>query len=431
MQGGVDAMPITRHRWTDPRWIGLAVAITAVGSTGCQAFSSFKNKAYSTIRSTLTSSYHDPDAESKVTRAEQQLAAGDYRAAQTVFADVADNTYNPVLLAEKARYLEAECLRERRHFTKAVATYNRLLMDFPAGAYRERASSRMYEIAYHEWLEKDTLADIEAEMAGTTKPWWQRTELPNPFDETRPTFDAEGEALKALENAHTHDLTGPNADKALFWAGYVHFYRGRFEEADHFFSQLVEMHKDSRLRPVALEMAIMAKNNSTGGAVYDSTKAAEALQLVHHAEATEPTYRADDKKSEWLTRQKLAVRMQLAEKDFKTAEYYERTGHPASAYFYYELVCRRYPGTKLSDLAKMRLSALEQVKQRMDDDRANGRYEGTTGMLTRQWDRMLGRPVDPLGVDPTDEDDSAAATPTPPRSPAPPQVLPADIGGTR
>jgi hypothetical protein len=27
------------------------------------------------------------------------------------------------------------------------------------------------------------------------------------------------------------------------------------------------------------------------------------------------------------------------------AEFYRRTGHPASACFYYELICRRYPGT--------------------------------------------------------------------------------------
>ena len=45
---------------------------------------------------------------------------------------------------------------------------------------------------------------------------------------------------------------------------------------------------------------------------------------------------------------------QQAEKDFQTAEYYERTGHPGSAVFYYELVRRRYAGTRYSDLATER-----------------------------------------------------------------------------
>ena len=104
----------------------------------------------------------------------------------------------------------------------------------------------------------------------------------------KPLVDQEGRALEALEHVHTHDVTGPTADKALFWCGYVNFIRGNFNEADHFFSQLVEMHKDSPLRPQAMAFAIQAKNNATGGAVYDGRKCAEALHLVHVAEATVP-----------------------------------------------------------------------------------------------------------------------------------------------
>jgi tetratricopeptide (TPR) repeat protein len=402
-----------------PRGVGAALVAVALASVGCQSMGKLQDSAYNSVRSLLTSSYHDPDAEAKVARAEELFNAGEYRAAQALFADVADNTYNPVLLAEKARFLEAECLRQRRHFTDAVATYNRQLMDFPAGAYREQACTRMFEIAFHEWLEKETLAEIEAELAGTRKPWWERQRMPNPFDPTRPLFDTEGEALKALENVHMHDLTGPNADRALFWCGYVHYYRHRFEDADHFFSQLVEMHKDSKYRPAALEMAIQAKNNSTGGAVYDSQKASEALQLVHHAEATSPEYARDSEKSAWLTRQKMAVRVQLAEKDFRMAEYYERTGHPASAYFYYELVCRRYPGTKYSDLAKARIAELEKVRQQMEQERATPRPPGTIDLLQREWDRLTGRQPD--------EDPAERTRP----KDAPPRNLPPDIGNPR
>lgn len=406
------------------RVLRFALCAAVAASAGCQTMGQLKDSTYTAMRSMLTSSYHDPDAEAKMARAEELYGKGNYRAAQDIFADLADNTYNPVLLAEKARYMEAECLRQRRHFTDAVATYNRQLMDFPAGAYRERACARMYDIAYKEWLEKDVLAEIDAEQAGKLPPWWQRVRLPDPFDPTRPLFDTEGEALRALENAHTHDMGGPNADKALFWCGYVHFYRGRFEDADHFFSQLVEMHKDSKLRPAALEMAIIAKNNSTGGAVYDSQKAAEALQLVHHAEAADPEhYVKDENKAQWLTRQKMAVRLQLAEKDFRTAEYYERTGHPASAYFYYELVCRRYPGTKYSDLAKARIGELEKVRQQMEREKANPRPPGTVDLIRQEWDRLVGKPAG-------ESDPSDKPTPTGPKGP-PPRTLPSDIGGPR
>ena len=62
--------------------------------------------------------------------------------------------------------------------------------------------------------------------------------------------------------------------------------------------------------------------------------------------------------AEKLTKAKFAIRSQQAEKDFRTAEYYERTGHPGSAVFYYELVRRRYAGTRYSDAATDRKDKL-------------------------------------------------------------------------
>ena len=108
----------------------------------------------------------------------------------------------------------------------------------------------------------------------------------------------------------------------------MNFVRGNFQEADHFFSQMVELHKESPLRPQAIAYAIQAKNNATGGADYDGRKCAEALQLVHMAEASVPELTQDPAMAAKLTRAKFAIRTQQAEKDFRTAEYYERTGHP-------------------------------------------------------------------------------------------------------
>lgn len=48
-----------------------------------------------------------------------------------------------------------------------------------------------------------------------------------------------------------------------------------------------------------------------------------------------------------------------AEKDFKIAEFYFRAGPLATARFYYELICSRYPGTSLTERAKKRLTELK------------------------------------------------------------------------
>ena len=59
-----------------------------------------------------------------------------------------------------------------------------------------------------------------------------------------------------------------------------------------------------------------------------------------------------------LSRQLVGITLQQAEKDFKTGEFYRRTGHPGSAWFYYELVRMRYPNTKYFDLATQRMHEL-------------------------------------------------------------------------
>lgn len=255
-----------------------------------------------------------------------------------------------------------------------------MLQDFPAGAYRVRACKEIFEIANY-WLD-DTRAGIEKERVGKSR--WKAPHVGDWFDSTKPRIDQEGEALKALEHVYTHDMTGPVADKAMYWAGYVHFVRGNYEEADHCFSMLVEFHKESLLRPKAVEMAIMSKNNSTGGADYDGQKCAEALQLVKHAEVSMPEF-ANEEKAQYLLRQKMAIRMQQAEQDFRTAEYYERTNHPGSAAYTYEMVRRRFPGTKYSDLAEKRI---EKLKEEAAKEKA-----GTNGSLvSRTWDRLTGGP---------------------------------------
>jgi tetratricopeptide (TPR) repeat protein len=395
-------------------------------AVGCQSLGRAHDRAYESARSLLTSSYHDPNAETKMQKAEAQFADGRFADAEPVFRDLADNTRNPVLLAEKARYLEAECQRERGRLADAVATYHRMLQDCPLGVYKERACGRMYEIA-RGWLKEDTIDRIAAEQAGTAPPWYARPEklLPNPFDPAKPTFDVEGEALRALENVNTHDPLGPNADKALYTLGYVHFYRGKFEEADQFFSQLVEVHKQSPLRPEALRLAVMAKNNSTGGAVYDSQKASEALQLVRHAEASEPEYTRDEKLAGWLTRQKMAVHVQLAEKEFRRGEYYERTGHPASAYFVYHEVCRKYAGTKFSDLAQARIAALKELEPKLAAEREAAR-NSTWGRVVREFDRLVGNPVDLTPEPPADPTPAG----TPAARPAAPGRMQSDSTGS-
>src|SRR5206468_325616 len=99
-------------------------------------------------------------------RGSQELAAahevyrqGSYATAEKAFHKVAENTKNSPLVAEEARFYEAECLYKQDEHPKACDTYHKMLIDFPAGAYRDRAVHRMFDIA-NNWLE-----DTRTEMA--------------------------------------------------------------------------------------------------------------------------------------------------------------------------------------------------------------------------------------------------------------------------
>lgn len=332
----------------------VAAAVAAALAPGCRTYESMKDA----VREVgLASNYDDPRADGKMAEADRLFEAGHYGDALTAYKKLADNTGNSADLAERARFMQAECRRMMGEYPKAVDTYHRLLKDFPTGAHRREACNRVFEICDY-WLDdfRDELTERGARGEKGVLGW--RPRWPNVFDKTKPDWVQEDRALEALERVHTHDITGPAADQALFWCGYVNFVRGNFDEADHFFSQLVELHKESKLRPQAIAYAIQAKNNATGGAVYDGRKCAEALHLVHVAEATVPELTNDPAAADRLTRSKFAIRFQQAEKDFKTAEYYERAGHPGSAVFYYELVRRRYAGTRYADVASERKDAI-------------------------------------------------------------------------
>ncbi len=132
-----------------------------------------------------------------------------------------------------------------------------------------------------------------------------------------------------------------DGDRLLFLAGGLHFLvEEDYRAAERAFNLLVKKHPDSRLAPKAAELAVLAKQLTTRGP--DARKVSEGRHAIEAALAAE---RKD-------------IKAQQAEKDFAMAEFYRRTGHAGSAYFYYEVVRRRYPGTPFATRAEERMSDL-------------------------------------------------------------------------
>lgn len=292
--------------------------------------------------------------------AHEVFRKGDYSKAQDIYHGIAENKKNPVQVAEEARYFEAECLRLREHLPRACDTYHKVIIDFPSGAFKEQALQHMYEIADF-WLQ-DTRTEMEQVREKKEGKRWVVWPHFFHWDEQKPLADEEGRALEALQQVRYSDMTGPLADKALFLTGAVHFFNEDYKEADQDFTQLVEMHPRSPLVEKAIELGIIAKHMSTGGPDYDGRKVAEARQLVQTALDKYPELR--QKKGDFLTRQLVGITYQQAQKDYNIAEFYRRTDHPGPAYFCYEIVRRRYPGTKFFDLATERMQELKAQEEK-------------------------------------------------------------------
>ena len=298
----------------------------------------------------------DAKAGAALAAAQELYRKDDYDTARAAFAKIANDTKMPTAIAEEARFYEAECYRRMEKYPTASDTYHKMLLDHPTGSFREQAVQRMFDIGNY-WLEdtRKEMAMYDEQKAG--KRWFVITPLVH-FEKSKPTIDQEGRAMEVLERVRYNDMQGPLADKSLFLAGTVKFWREDYREADYYFTQLAENHPNSELAPRAIELGIIAKHMGTGGSDYDGRKVAEARKLINTALQNYPTLAKDPEKEKFLTRQLINCNLQQAEKDFKIAEFYRRTNHPGSAYFYYEIVRRRYPGTKYADQATERMHEL-------------------------------------------------------------------------
>lgn len=280
---------------------------------------------------------------------------GEYGDAEKVFRWLgkrAEKEKNLEVL-EECLYHEAECLYQRRKYPKARDLFAKLVNTFPSTRYRAEAVQRQYEIASY-WLKDTERAMQEWQDYSEGKRWFVMPSIIS-FEQEKPTFDVEGHALKSFQAIYMQDPLGTSAPEALYRAGGINFFRERYDDSDTFYSLLVENYPKSALAPAALELAIQSKIHLVGGPDYDARKLVEARQMVDTALRSYPELRD---KQDFLERTLYSINDQQAAKDYGIAEFYRRTHHPGAAYFYYEIVRRRYPGTTWADKALQRIEEM-------------------------------------------------------------------------
>jgi outer membrane protein assembly factor BamD (BamD/ComL family) len=262
--------------------------------------------------------------------------------------DAATRKKYPRTVYEEALFGEAECQRLQKNYRDAVDSYTKLLIEFQNSQYQTKACQGLFEIADH-WLmpTRRQMDEYHEQLEG--KRWMVTPALYIHFNKEMPLLDAEGHATAILNTVRLHDINGPMGEEALFMLGTINFFRNEYKEADFYFSQLFQHYPNSDKAARSVKQSIICKQLQTGGTMYDLRPVEESKKLLMTMQGPYPELARDEK---WVGDQLKMMNLQQADRDFKIAEFYQRTGHPGSAYFYYELVCRRYPGTKYETQAK-------------------------------------------------------------------------------
>jgi outer membrane protein assembly factor BamD (BamD/ComL family) len=306
----------------------------------------------------------EKSAEASLAGAREFYRLEDYEKARKLYHALGNNEKNPPPVVQEALYYEAECLRLQGDYPKAADVYAELLKKYSMNPYRDQAIQHIFDIASF-WLQ-DTWEEIrESEEKREGKRWivWPRFVS---FDSRKPLLDREGRAVERLKDVYTYEgKGGAYADKARFLCGHVAWHNEDYNDADIEFTQLHEQYPESKYAPYATELAIKAKLMSTGGELYDGRKVAEARKLVDDALRLPDV---SEEKKQSLMKLLTGINAHQAEKDFQMAEFWRRTGHPGSAYFYYEVVRRRYPGTSAYMRATQRML---EIRAKMQKDQAD------------------------------------------------------------
>ncbi len=306
----------------------------------------------------------NPQAVAEFDNAKKLFAREDYSNARSAFYTLARKKDTPPDVAEACLFYEAECYRMEERYPKAAEIYSQMLKEYPRKTHHKYALERMFDIANY-WL-NDTRKVLEKTQE-VGKPGKSQFVMPVSFvqwDKRKPMWDMEGRALKLLEQVYINDIGGELAEQSLFYLGSVNMLRGHYGDADHYFYQIVQYHPNGHRAPQAIQLAMMCKKLSTGGPEYDGRKLAEARDLIHRALQAYPQLR--DNQGGFLRDELISINMQQADSDLQVANFYLRTGHPASALFYYEIVRRRYPNTKHAEIA---LKRMNQIRDRVDRER--------------------------------------------------------------
>ncbi|MDC0935773.1 tetratricopeptide repeat protein [Pirellulales bacterium] len=281
--------------------------------------------------------------------ARDALAAGDelfrqekYSKAAARFKEVSAR-WPDSQLEQDAMFRLAECYFFAEKYAKANDAYEALVQKYSNTPHLDKLIRRQFEIAQY-W-----------EQLNRKNPDWPVT--PNFIDKRRPLFDTVGRAIKAYDNIRLNDPTGPLADDAVMATANSFFVRGRFRDADYYYTLLRNEYPRSEHQYEAHVLGLQCKLRKYGGPDYIGTPLEEAQKLSRQLR-TQFASELDDTQRTRLAEIDAQLNRQLALRISSMAEYYEGKHEYGAAKRYHRDLIAKYPTSELATKANERLIAL-------------------------------------------------------------------------
>ena len=299
--------------------------------------------------------YREADSLFKIASSKQQDDRSDtFEMAAKLFANAAEASPGTAL-EQDALFMQGESLFFAEDYRSATETYQTLQKDFPRNRHIDRVASRLFSISDY-WIG----------TAVNGKDSWFKVNL---TDGKRPRFDADGHAIRVLDQIRFDDPTGRLADDATMRAASEYLRQGKYTEADEFLTDLRESFPDSEHLFLAHMLGLQCKLELYAGPAYSGLVLEDADKLVQQTRERFPYEMKNKTNSESVAKAATEIAFHRAARYAYRAKYRERQKKYGAARVYYNLLLKDYPNTPQAETARIRLAEIEKYpdvpKQRL------------------------------------------------------------------
>jgi len=231
---------------------------------------------------------------------------------------------------EEVTYLWGEAEIVRGRLFQAYGKFEDQFAQWPNGQYAERSLLREYEIA-------------ESFLGGTKRIVMGIIYIP-----------AKGDGLEILARIVEHAPGSSLAEKALMRIGDHHYQHYDYEEAAEAYDRFLVLFGNTPRAPRAMLQAARATYASFHGIAFEDAPLLNARQRFRVFAERYPDRARKANVAQILQR----IHVTLAEKTYRTGQFYERIGRKKPARFYYRLVVGDYSRTRWAQDAREDLRRL-------------------------------------------------------------------------